>query len=257
MRTGPARPLRRVEARDDGGLDVGSDGGDDWPASIPAVAHLLRHGWDVAAGVTFLVGENGSGKSTIVEALAQLLGAPEGGGTGAHRAGAERERAGDVSDLARRLRVVRGPGGRSREVFFLRAETMHAFVSYLARTVADPAAEEVGPHALHRISHGESFVEMLSGPWVRRAGVLLLDEPEAALSFANCLTLVGALHVMAREGKQVVCATHSPVLTALPGATILQLDDEGLTPVGWEDLRIVHDHRFFLDAPERYLRHVL
>ncbi|GAB2698921.1 AAA family ATPase [Thalassiella azotivora] len=254
------RPVRRIERRPDIDLDVDAACDPDhgsWPFTVPAVAHLLRHGLDLPAGVTFLVGENGTGKSTVVEAVAEVLGIPPDGGSTDHHAGADRGSGADRSGLAAHLRAVRGPAtgaGRSRRGFFLRAETMHAFVGYLQD--AGPAAGR-GIHPLHGVSHGESFVEMLTGHWVRRAGVVLLDEPESALSFANCLTLTGLLDEMARDGRQVLCATHSPLLTALPGARVLQLDDAGITPVAWDDLDVVAHWKGFLDAPQRYLRHVL
>ena len=248
---GVDRPVRRLERHPDAALDPAA-----WPDSIPAVAQLLTDGLDLPAGVTFLVGENGTGKSTIVEAAAEVLGVhPEGGST-AHLAGADRGRGADRSGLAERLRVVRS-AGRRRSAFFLRAETAHRFYTYLEE------AGQLGegpplPHALHRLSHGEGFTEvLLRSPWVREASVLLLDEPESALSFGNQLLLGAALAAAAAEGRQVLCATHSPLLTALPGAHVLQLDERGMSPVDWEDLGIVREWRFFLDAPERFWRRVL
>ncbi|WP_432490828.1 AAA family ATPase [Kineococcus gypseus] len=224
-----------------------------WPDSVPAVTHLLTEGLDLPAGVTFLVGANGSGKSTIVEAVVEVLGVHAEGGSSAHLAGADRGRGGDRSGLAERLRAVRSPGRRG-PVFFLRAETAHRFYTYLEEA-AHEGAGPPRPHALHRLSHGEGFVEVLLGSrWVREARVLLLDEPESALSLENQLLLGAELARLAGEGRQVLCATHSPVLTSLPGAHLLQLDGSGIAPVAWEELELVHHWRFFLDAPERYWR---
>ncbi|NAZ81268.1 AAA family ATPase [Kineococcus sp. R8] len=243
------RPVRRVERHPDAAVDVTA-----WPDSVPAVTQLLTRGLDLPAGVTFLVGENGAGKSTVVEAVAEAVGAHREGGSSAHLAGVDRGDHEDTSDLAGRLRVVRSGGGR-RGAFFLRAETMHRFYSYLDETYAD-VRDHRPPH--HLRSHGESFLGVLGTKrWFRDAGVVLLDEPESALSFDNCLLLAGSLARMAADGKQVLCATHSPLLTALPGANVLQLDEHGMTPVAWEELAVVRNWRFFLDAPERFLRHVL
>jgi len=244
--------VRRVERHPDAALDPAV-----WPDSVPAVTQLLRDGLDLAPGVTFLVGENGAGKSTIVEAVAELLGVhPDGGGT-AHRGGGGRSRGTDRSGLAERLRVVASPGGRG-SAFFLRAETMHRFYGYLEDAAWEGEGEPTAPHPLHALSHGESFLEVVSTRrWFGEAQVVLMDEPESALSFDNCLLLAGSLARMAADGKQVLCATHSPLLTALPGATVLQLDEDGITPTTWEELTLVRNWRFFLDAPERYLRHVL
>jgi predicted ATPase len=240
------RLVRRIERVKDAGFDPSA-----WPDSVPAVAHVLKHGLELPAGVTFLVGENGAGKSTLIEAFAEVLGMPPEGGSSDHLAGAERGQGSDRSDLASRLRAVRGAGA-GRAGFFLRAETMHRFVSYL-----EDAGGGGATHPLHRLSHGESFVEMLSGRWVGDAGLVLMDEPESALSFTSSLTLVGELAAMAAAGKQVLCATHSPVLAALPGAHLLQLSDEGIRSVAWDELDIVTHWRAFLEAPGRYLRHVL
>ncbi|WP_432484086.1 AAA family ATPase [Kineococcus esterisolvens] len=247
----PARPVRRVERVPGAPVDPGA-----WPDSVPAVAQLLREGLELPAGVTFLVGANGTGKSTVVEAVAEVLGVHPEGGSAAHLAGADRGRGADRSGLADRLRAVRSPGRRG-PAFFLRAETAHRFYTYLEEA-AHPGEGPPPPHPLHRLSHGEGFTEvLLRSRWVREAPVLLLDEPESALSFENQLLLGAALAGAAAEGRQVLCATHSPLLTALPGAHVLQLDGHGLAPVAWEELEVVREWRFFLDAPERYWRGVL
>ncbi|NIZ92734.1 AAA family ATPase [Kineococcus rubinsiae] len=245
------RPVRRVERHPDAAVDPAA-----WPDSVPAVHQLLTRGLDLPAGVIFLVGENGAGKSTVVEAVAEAVGVHPDGGGSAHRAGGARSRGTDRSGLAARLRVVSSPGGTGG-AFFLRAETMHRFYSYLEDAAWDGEGEPTSPHPLHGVSHGEGFVEVLQSRWLREARLVLLDEPESALSFDNCLLLAGSLARMADDGKQVLCATHSPLLTALPGATVLQLDEDGITPTTWEELTIVRNWRFFLDAPQRYLRHVL
>ncbi len=217
----------------------------EWPMTVPAVRRLVLDGLALPPGVTFLVGENGSGKSTLVEAIATAYGmAPEGGSTGSrHATRATESPLGDV------LRLQRGIGA-ARWGFFLRAETMHGFYTYL----------EDNPHqsdaAFHRMSHGESFLELL-GRRFDSPGFYCLDEPEAALSFSSTLGLVSVLHGVAESGGQVLCATHSPVLAAMPGARILEVGDWGLRETTWEDLELVQHWRAYLEAPQRYLRHVL
>jgi predicted ATPase len=89
-------------------------------------------------------------------------------------------------------------------------------------------------------------------------GFFVMDEPEAGLAFEAQLALVGQLaQLVRRRGAQVLVATHSPVIAALPGARILQLDGGGLEPVEWADLAVVDHYRRFLAAPQRYLRHVV
>lgn len=217
-----------------------------WPTTIAAVAQVVRDGMKLSPGVTFLVGENGSGKSTIVEGIAIAYGlSPEGGSRGAQHRTRPTE-----SPLSDWLRIQRGVGA-SRWGFFLRAETMHSFYTYLEE---NPSMR--GDSPFHEMSHGESFLEVLNTRF-DEPGFYCLDEPEAALSFNSTLTLISVLRRIADEGGQVLCATHSPVLAALPGARILEVGDWGLREADWGDLEIVRHWRSFLAEPGRYLRHLL
>ena len=222
-----------------------------WPMTIPAVAQLARDGLELSPFVTFLVGENGSGKSTIVEAVAEAFGlSPEGGSIQGHHSTRVSE-----SPLGRALRLQRGLAA-SRWGFFLRAETMHGWYTFFEETGRDlPPDRPRGP-AYHEMSHGESFLEVLRTRF-DSPGFYCLDEPEAALSFSSTLAFVGALGRVVEAGGQVLCATHSPVLAAMPGATILEVGDWGLRRTTWEELELVQHWKAYLDAPGRYLRHVL
>jgi predicted ATPase len=106
------------------------------------------------------------------------------------------------------------------------------------------------------MSHGESFLEVLRTRF-DSPGFYCLDEPEAALSFSSTLALIGTLHDLVRDGGQVLCATHSPVLAAMPGATILEVGEWGLREAAWEELELVQHWRRYLEEPQRYLRHVI
>jgi predicted ATPase len=131
--------------------------------------------------------------------------------------------------------------------------------SYFAGIDADPhmgRSEWAGEKLQHR-SHGESFLAVLQHKFTD-VGVYFLDEPEAALSFRSTLGLLALLDVMRREGSQVVVATHSPLLVTLPGATLLELGEWGFrTASSYEDLDLVQTWRSYLDAPGRFLRHLL
>ena len=238
--SGQARPIRRVEAAPGVDFDRAS-----WWAGIPAIAAVLARGLNLPAGVTFLVGENGSGKSTLIEGLAAAHGLnPEGGSRGAmHSTRVTESPLGDV------LKVIRSPGGTGN-AYFLRAETTHGLYTYLESLPGSPDRD------LHDRSHGEGFLTLLerkfTGP-----GFYLMDEPEAPLSFTSTLSLVARLDVMRAAGAQVVVATHSPLLTALPGATILELGPAGIRKVAWTDLEIVGHWRTFLADPHIHLRHLL
>ena len=217
-----------------------------WPRTVPAVAQLLAGGIDLAPGVTFLVGENGSGKSTVLEGIALAYGfSPEGGSNQARHSTRPSE-----SPLSDWLEIQRGVGA-SRWGFFLRAETMHAFYTYLED---NPTS---GPEPVfHEMSHGESFLAILDTRF-DRPGFYCLDEPEAALSFSSTLALMATLQRIALHGGQVLCATHSPILASLPGARVLELGERGMRETRWEDLELVHHWRAYLDSPRRYLRHLL
>ena len=235
------RPVRRVQRRPDATPDERA-----WPYDLAPVAQLLRDGLDLPAGVTFLVGENGSGKSTVVEAVAAAAGLnPEGGSRNARH----RTRASE-SPLVDALQLVRSAGAPGWS-YFLRAETMHGLSTYLEELGGGPPRP-----VLHEMSHGESFLEVLRQHF-DRPGFYVMDEPESALSFTSCLALVGVLDELVRSGGQVLCATHSPLLTALPGATLLQLSERGIEPVEWSDLDLVDHWRRYLADPRAYLRHVV
>jgi predicted ATPase len=233
----PDRPIRRVELDPAAEIDRGA-----WWAKIPAVAALLEHGLNIPAGVTFLIGENGSGKSTVIEALAVAHGLnAEGGSRDARHSSRATE-----SPLGAALKVTRTPGRRAN-AYFLRAETMHGLYTYLENLPGSPDGD------LHDRSHGEGFLELL-GRKFNGYGFYLMDEPEAPLSFTSTLGLLARLEALRADGAQVVVATHSPILTALPGATILELGDHGIRRATWEDLEIVGHWRRFLDHPQGYLR---
>ncbi|MEV5410612.1 AAA family ATPase [Thermopolyspora sp. NPDC052614] len=225
-----------------------------WAADLSPIRHLAERGLALTCPVAFLVGENGSGKSTIIEAIADVCGINSAGG----KAGTKYSSAGPMSSLGKvldaeltstGLRLLYGPRLK-RRAFFFRAESLFN----LGQNVS-------GMHGfweedLTEQSHGEGFFtvleHMVSGP-----GLYLMDEPEAALSFQSCMRLVGLMARVAREGGQIICATHSPILASMPGAEIFELDDRGIRKTEWEDLQLVDHWRRFLAKPDFYLRYAL
>ena len=243
--------LRRVSV-DRTGVDVTA-----WPWSLPAVAAIdeLVFG----DGVTFLAGENGSGKSTVLEAVAQACGCPADGGPSNPVLKGPR---GGGSLPARLRPVLDGiPVGGA---WFLRAETFYDLASAAEEAATNPRPRNFESPQLyadfgsspHELSHGQAFLKLFDSRMGAQS-LWFLDEPEAPLSFRSQLALLGMLHVLVRAGSQFVVATHSPVLLSLPGATIYELGETSVQRCEWEELDLVREIRSFLNAPEQYFRHLL
>jgi predicted ATPase len=226
-----------------------------WPFTIPAVAQLVESGGvDFGPGVTFIVGENGSGKSTLVEALAAVY--PRRGFEHAHAITTGPRGSAEDSPLRYHLRARTHPQA-SPAGFFLRAELMHGYLA--AVDAGDPGVRDRawGEMRLQARSHGEAFLAVLEQRFAD-VGVYFMDEPEAALSFQSCLGLVALLAQMREEGSQVIVATHSPLLTSLPGAHLLEVGEWGIRELpSWQDADLVQSWRSFLEAPDIYLRHLI
>ena len=251
---------------------------DTFPFSIPALQELGEIAFP--GPVTILAGENGSGKSTLLEALAIIANLPTVGGA---EASSDDSLAGPRA-LARAITPVWGR--RTHRGFFLRAEDFFGFVRRLGelKTEMEARLEEVdreyrgrselarrlarGPAAgsltamrsryggdLDANSHGESFLKLFRSRFVPE-GLYLLDEPEAALSPQSQLGFVSMMSDMVNEGGQFIVATHSPVLMAVPGATIYSFDSSPLRAVAYEALEAIALLKGFLQAPERYMRHI-
>ena len=233
-------PIREVTSTPGSDLDRAS-----WPCTLPAVQQLLEGGLELGQATVF-IGENGSGKSTLIEAIARAFGlSPEGGSTGARLSTRASE-----SELWEHLTLVRNVGA-TRRGYFLRGETAHGLFTYLENNPAGPGARP--EPVFHEMSHGESFLALV-GEKFNGDGLWVLDEPEAALSFRGCLRLVRTLAASLESGRsQVIMSTHSPVLAALPGATVLEVGDWGFRPTPWSESELVMNWRSFLARPERYL----
>ncbi len=227
---------------------------DVWPYSVPCVAELAEHGLTFESPITFLVGENGSGKSTLTEAIAEGFKLDAHGGRAGRKYGNDRPTTplGDVLKLettAAGSRMLGGPRNKKKG-FFLRAETAFG----LMNTVS--GIRGYWDEDTSTMSHGEGFLTVFHEMF-DAAGFYVMDEPESALSFTSCLRLVTLMHQLARTGAQVVCATHSPILAATPGADIIEITDEGTRRTRWDKLELVDHWRRYLDNPDAYLRHIV
>lgn len=197
--------------------------------------------------VTMLVGENGAGKSTLLEAIAWACGFNAKGGDRDQSFGEDV----DGHALGRALRL--GWRQRVSDGFFLRTETFHQWIDYMESIGA--RFSQYGHKSLHQRSHGEAFLALFEGRF--EDGVYLLDEPEAALSPERQLTFLSLLHQMDRSRcAQFIIATHSPILLCYPGATVLKVDDDGINVIDARQTEHVRLTRDFLNAPERFFRHL-
>ena len=207
---------------------------------IPALKGFDRLDFD--SNVTFFAGENGTGKSTLLEGIAVAYGYnPEGGTRNYHFSTYH-----DVSELEEAIRLVKGYRKRNSGYFF-RAES---FFNVATATNLQYNDDGRLPD-YHAQSHGESFLSFLQDE--AREGVYLMDEPEAALSPQRQLTLMLHIHSMALEGSQFIIATHSPILLGMPEARILSFTDEGIRPIRYEDTESYQITKLFLEQRESLL----
>ena len=251
---------------------------DTFPFNIPIVKSF--DALELTAPVTFLVGENGSGKSTFLEALALAISAYT---VGSEDVGADSTLTA-VRELSKRLRLVWR--ARTRNGFFLRAEDFFGYVKRVGAMEADLLAElkrveieyagrsemakgfarmpyvreltalreQYGRH-LNTYSHGESFLELFQARF-QPSSLYLLDEPETPLSPMRQLTLISLMKQMVQQECQFIIATHSPILMAFPDAEILSFDETPIRSVRYAELEHVTITRSFLNDPEAFLRHL-
>jgi predicted ATPase len=217
---------------------------DRFPYSLPALRNLDRLPFHPK--VTFFAGENGTGKSTLLEAIAisERLN-PEGGSR--HFNFATRA---SHSDLDVCLRVARTVS-LARDAYFLRAESFYNVASEIER-IGPELVPIYGGRSLHEQSHGESFFTLFRHRF-RGHGLYLMDEPEAALSPKRQLEFLVILHDYCKQGAQFVIATHSPIILAYPDARIYVFGEEGVREVPYQETEHYLVMRGFLTNPQRTL----
>lgn len=219
----------------------------DYPYSLKAVAALET--LEMHPNVTFIVGENGTGKSTLLEAIATGYGFnPEGGTRNISFATQETH-----SMLHRHLRIAKGMRA-PKDGYFLRAESFYNLASTIDELDSDPYGgariiDSYGGRSLHAMSHGESFMTLFLERFSNN-GLYILDEPEAALSPTRQLAFLSRLHQLVKGDSQFIIATHSPILMAYPHAAIFEVAD-GYTAVSYEETEHYRITREFLTHPDK------
>jgi predicted ATPase len=239
----PSPFLRRISWR-----NPAEDRPKDYPFTLP---FLRDPNWELAftTPVTILVGENGTGKSTLIEAIAALSGYDEAGGGKGYRP-VDHSNALDRSGAALAGHFRAGWLPKVTDGWFFRAESFFSVARYLD-AAGSPSANFLS------MSHGEGFLRFFEERCIRQ-GLYMLDEPESALSPARQLDLLAILaRIQETAVSQVIMATHSPLLMALPGARVLQITRFGLDEVDYRQTRHFRLYQSFTNDPNGFVADAL
>ena len=228
---------------------------DDYIRDLPVVRHLQEKPLELCSPVSFFVGENGIGKSTLIEAIAVALDFNAEGGSRNFNFYTRRTH----SDLERYIRI--GRRALPKDGFFLRAESFYNVATNIdemdeARGLGSPVIGSYGGVSLHKQSHGESFLALVKnrfGP----GGLYILDEPEAALSPMRQMTLLCLIDDLVRQRSQFIISTHSPILMSYPGAAVYEITEDGINATTFRETEHYRITKRFLDDPDGMLQKLL
>ena len=224
---------------------------------LPVISNLREMGeLRLTKPVTFLVGENGVGKSTLIEGIAVAMGFnPEGGTVNFNFATKESH-----SNLHEYLTVSRGYK-KHKDGFFLRAESFYNVASNIDDMDSEPGGgppiiSNYGGVSLHKQSHGESFMALVENRFWGN-GLYILDEPEAALSPMRLMRLMCYMKELVNRNSQFIISTHSPILMTFPGAEVLEITEDGINSVDYRETEHFMITKRFMDAPEKIVEELL
>lgn len=226
---------------------------DQFPLTLPLIKNfneLMFH-----PNVTYIIGENGMGKSTLLEGIAISYGFnPEGGTLNFNFSTYDSH-----SNLDHYLRLAKS-ANRAKDCFFFRAETFYNVATNIEELDKGyPSGKKVidsfGGKSLHEQSHGESFFAAFTERF-QGNGLYILDEPEAALSPLRQLSMLSRINDLINLGSQFIISTHSPIIMAHPHAKIIQLTEDGMTEVELEETSHYSIMKQFFDDKDRLLHHL-
>lgn len=227
---------------------------DEYPFNLPVVQNLTNLTFH--PDVTFLVGENGTGKSTLLEALAVGMGFnPEGGSRNFSFSTRESH-----SSLSEHLTLSKGIK-KPKDGYFLRAESFFNVATEIEKLDEEPAdappiISSYGDKSLHEQSHGESFMSLLQHR-MGGNGLYFLDEPEAALSPSRQFSMLTRVNQLCQADSQFIIATHSPIIMAYPEAYIYLISENEIKEVQYKDTEHYQLTKYFLDNPDKVLKEVI
>lgn len=208
--------------------------------------------------VTFFVGENGTGKSTILEALAEYIGfGKDGGSKNLYLMRALDDEESDVRGLTKSISLS---WRKKVDGYFFKAESFWNIANKLKEMAGHAGSFDVYRHyggkSLHEQSHGESFLAFFKNR-VERGGIYIFDEPEAALSPQRQLALLKIIFELSKSPEtQFIIATHSPILLAYPDSEIYSCDGGVLKKINYKDTEHFQITKNFLNNPEQYFKHL-
>lgn len=221
---------------------------DSYLHKIPMIQHLLKiKSLEIKNPVTYFVGENGVGKSTLLEALAICCGLnAEGGSSNFNFSTCRTE-----SQLYKYLTITKK--SYEKDSFFLRAESFYN----VATNIIDNRLnlDGYGGKSLHEQSHGESFLSLVQNRF-RGDGLYILDEPEAALSPTRQMTLLLEMKRLVDNNSQFIIATHSPIVLAYPGSTIFEFSNAGIIEKNYTETEAYQVTKTFINEHEKILHYL-
>lgn len=224
--------------------------------NLPIIRYLSREKYlSFDSEVTFFVGENGTGKSTLLEAIAVAYGFNAEGGSKNFTFSTNETH----SELYRHIDLAKKDF--AKDGFFLRAESLYNVATNIDDMDSHPSFDApiiggYGGVSLHNQSHGESFLAIVQNRFFGN-GLYILDEPEAALSPMRLLTLMAEINELVKKNSQFIIATHSPILMTFPNAQILEFSKDGIKQVPYQDTEHFQITKSFLENPEKMLHYLL